>query len=256
MLPPGVRCRAAAVTVLCCAVCGADAAGGHDSPPGVRAACEMRRVHCDARSAGRRAVLTYYQGRPLLTQQWMRAGDRLVNALAPIAVQVHAQLGYIFATMRPQCGKYETDDMGAKTTIFIIIVILCLLGVVGAGAETHWFGLQTTTLRPTTVMPTLAPTTLAATTMAAPITLAPTVAATTMAATTTPPAEPGPVVVIPGNNGSISCSGYCNGGWGINLIPAASYPQYSGATSTQTLPSGATGNCPCTLTNTQKFVPW
>ena len=157
--------------------------------------------------------------------------------------------------------------MGAKTTIFIIIVILCLLGVVGAGAETHWFGLQTTTLRPTTVMPTLAPTTLAATTMAAPITLAPTtLAATTMAApitlaptvaaTTTPPAEPGPVVVIPGNNGSISCSGYCNGGWGINLIPAASYPQYSGATSTQTLPSGATGNCPCTLTNTQKFAPW
>ena len=168
--------------------------------------------------------------------------------------------------------------MGAKTTIFVIIVILCLLGAgVGAGAETHWFGLQkSTTPKPTTVMPTLAPTTLAPTLAltAAPVTLspvtvsplsvtaAPTLPATTMAPTMapttmppTPPPEPGPVVVIPGNNGSISCPGYCNGGWGINMIPAASYPQYSGATSTQYLPSGSAGNCPCTLTNTQKFAP-
>lgn len=61
------------------------------------------------------------------------------------------------------------------------------------------------------------------------------------------PAEPGPVVVIPGNNGSVSCARYCNGDWGRGQL-SARFPQYGGAYSTQ-FQASADGTCPCTMSN-------
>ncbi|RYF05909.1 MAG: hypothetical protein EOO40_09815 [Deltaproteobacteria bacterium] len=60
-------------------------------------------------------------------------------------------------------------------------------------------------------------------------------------------AEPGPTVVIPGNNGSVSCARYCNGPWGQGQL-ASRYPLYRGAYSAQAGAS-AGGTCPCIMTN-------
>ena len=136
--------------------------------------------------------------------------------------------------------------MGRGVAITTCVLVVATVATVIAGAETHWFGLMKSTTAPFTAAATLLPTAVAT---AAP-TVAPTAAATVVPSV---PVEPGPVVTIPGNNGSISCTGYCNGNWGVRLIPAASYPQYSGAYSTQTLPDSS-GNCPCVLTNTSAFA--
>jgi hypothetical protein len=62
-----------------------------------------------------------------------------------------------------------------------------------------------------------------------------------------PPAEPGPVVTVGGNNGTVSCTRFCNGTWGQSAL-ASKYPQYKGAYSMQgTISPDFT--CPCTLSN-------
>lgn len=69
----------------------------------------------------------------------------------------------------------------------------------------------------------------------------------TLAPTLAPIPEPGPAIVIPGNNGSVSCARYCNGGWGQGQL-ASRFPLYSGAYSTQSQ-AAADGTCPCILSN-------
>ena len=61
---------------------------------------------------------------------------------------------------------------------------------------------------------------------------------------------------IPGNNSSVSCARFCNGGWGKSALGTA-YPAYTGAIAAQTGgPNASTGGtCKCALTNQVKYDP-
>ena len=122
----------------------------------------------------------------------------------------------------------------------------------GTNAETEYpMATPIPTSAPYSVIPTSAPMVVTpppALMTSAPLTASMTPAPLTAAPLTSPAIiEPGPSVVIPGNNGSVSCARFCSGPWGQSQL-SARYPQYSGAYSNQ-FQASADGTCPCLMTN-------
>lgn len=125
-----------------------------------------------------------------------------------------------------------------------VVLIIAIIAAAGTGIYFMFFANTTASLPLNTLMPYSAEmTTAPAFTSHHHHTTAPPIL------TPAPPSipEPGSVITIPGNNGSVSCSRYCNGDWGKGQL-SARFPQYSGAYSRQQQAS-VDGTCPCTLSN-------
>lgn len=65
-----------------------------------------------------------------------------------------------------------------------------------------------------------------------------------------------PIVTITGNNGTVSCTKFCNGVWGQNAL-AGAYPQYKGAVSVQPISLSdkptSNQNCDCQMSNSHAW---